>query len=77
MVFKALTEFFRFEAASGILLLIAALLAILIENSMVESLYEAFRDQDRAVSDRQTPVAVDQRRADGDLFLSHRTGGQT
>ncbi|MGD8590100.1 MAG: Na+/H+ antiporter NhaA [Chromatiales bacterium] len=42
MVFKALSEFFRFEAASGILLLIAALVAILAENSMVESFYDAF-----------------------------------
>jgi NhaA family Na+:H+ antiporter len=42
MVFKALTDFFRFEAASGILLLMAALLAILVENSMAESFYEAF-----------------------------------
>ena len=42
MILKALTEFFRFEAASGILLLLAALLAILVENSMVESFYDAF-----------------------------------
>jgi NhaA family Na+:H+ antiporter len=42
MVLKALTEFFRFEAASGMLLLVAALLAIVAENSMVESFYDAF-----------------------------------
>ena len=42
MVLKALSEFFRFEAASGMLLLLAALLAILAENSLVESSYDAF-----------------------------------
>jgi len=42
MVFKTLTEFFRFEAASGILLMVAAILAILVENSMAESFYDAF-----------------------------------
>ena len=42
MDFKTLSEFFRFEAASGLLLLMAAILAILIENSSAESFYDAF-----------------------------------
>jgi len=41
MVIKALTEFLRLEAFSGILLLIAAVLAMVVENSAAESLYDA------------------------------------
>ena len=41
MVLKALTEFLRFEAAGGILLLLAAVLAMLVENSAAGSLYDA------------------------------------
>lgn len=40
MILKALTEFFRFEASSGILLLFAAALAMIAENSTAESLYD-------------------------------------
>jgi len=40
MVIKALTDFLRLEAASGILLLIAAVLAIVIENSAAKGLYD-------------------------------------
>ncbi|MGB5475229.1 MAG: Na+/H+ antiporter NhaA [Gammaproteobacteria bacterium] len=38
---RALTEFLRFEAAGGILLLLAAVLAMLVENSAASSLYGA------------------------------------
>jgi NhaA family Na+:H+ antiporter len=41
MVFRALTEFLRLEAAGGILLLLAAVLAMLVENSAASSLYDA------------------------------------
>lgn len=41
MVLKALTEFFRFEASGGILLLIAAVLAMVTENSPANYLYDA------------------------------------
>ena len=41
MVINKLNEFLRLESASGILLLVAALLAILIENSVFKSLYDA------------------------------------
>ena len=41
MVLKALTEFLRLEASSGILLVIAAVLAIVAENSPANGLYDA------------------------------------
>lgn len=41
MVLKPLTEFLRLEAASGILLLIAAVLAMVVENSSAKSFYDA------------------------------------
>ena len=41
---NALTEFFRLEAAGGILLIAAALLALILANSPLEELYDAFRD---------------------------------
>ena len=41
MVLKTLTEFTRLESASGILLLVAAILAMVIENSAAKSLYDA------------------------------------
>ncbi|HUT40143.1 MAG TPA: Na+/H+ antiporter NhaA [Gammaproteobacteria bacterium] len=41
MVFKALTEFLRFEATGGILLFLAAMLAMLVENSAASGLYDA------------------------------------
>jgi len=41
MVLKTLKEFMRLESASGILLLVAAILAIVIENSAAKSLYDA------------------------------------
>jgi NhaA family Na+:H+ antiporter len=41
MVLKTLTEFFRFEASGGILLLIAAVLAMVVENSPANYLYDA------------------------------------
>lgn len=40
MVITALKEFLRFEASSGVLLLIAAVLAILVENSAAKSFYD-------------------------------------
>ena len=40
---RALAEFFRIEAASGILLIVAALLALLCANSMLAEAYEALR----------------------------------
>jgi len=40
MVFRALTEFLRLEAASGILLLLSAVLAMLVENSAASGLYD-------------------------------------
>jgi len=41
MVLKTLKEFMRLESASGILLIVAAILAIVIENSAAKSLYDA------------------------------------
>ena len=41
MVIKALKEFFRLESASGILLFIAAMLAMVVENSAAKYLYDA------------------------------------
>lgn len=41
MVLKALTEFLRLEASSGILLVIAAVLAMVAENSAANGLYDA------------------------------------
>lgn len=41
MLLKALKEFMRLESASGILLIIAALLAMLVENSAAKGLYDA------------------------------------
>jgi NhaA family Na+:H+ antiporter len=41
MVLRALNEFLRLEAASGILLLLAAVLAMLVENSAASGLYES------------------------------------
>ena len=41
MVLKTLKEFMRIESASGILLIVAAILAIVIENSAAKSLYDA------------------------------------
>jgi len=40
----ALAEFFRLEAAGGILLILAALLAMLCANSPLMHVYEVFRD---------------------------------
>lgn len=40
----ALAEFFRLEAAGGILLIAAALLALILANSPLQALYDAFRD---------------------------------
>jgi NhaA family Na+:H+ antiporter len=44
MPLTALKEFLRYEAASGILLLMAAVLAMIIENSMAKPFYEAMLD---------------------------------
>ena len=41
MILKALREFIRLESASGILLLIAAILAMMAENSPLKGLYDA------------------------------------
>jgi len=41
MVLRALNEFLRLEAAGGILLLLAAVLAMLVENSAASGLYDA------------------------------------
>ncbi|MGB5541417.1 MAG: Na+/H+ antiporter NhaA [Gammaproteobacteria bacterium] len=41
MVLKALSEFLRYEASGGILLLLAAVLAMLVENSAASGLYDA------------------------------------
>ncbi|MGB5606070.1 MAG: Na+/H+ antiporter NhaA [Gammaproteobacteria bacterium] len=41
MIIKPLTEFLRLEASSGILLLIAAVLAMVVENSAAKGLYDA------------------------------------
>ncbi len=41
---RALNDFFRLEAAGGVLLIGAALLAIICANSPLEDLYESFRD---------------------------------
>ena len=44
MVLKALKEFFQFEAAGGILLLVAAILAMLVVNSPLSGLYDSLLD---------------------------------
>ena len=49
MVITSIKDFLRLESASGILLVIAAVLAMIIENSPLESLYEALLG---------TPVAI-------------------
>ena len=41
---RALTEFFRLEAAGGIVLIAAALLAMLAANSPLAPFYDAFRN---------------------------------
>ena len=41
MVLKVLKEFFRFEAASGVLLLVATVLAMVVENSPARIYYDA------------------------------------
>ena len=41
MIIKPLTEFLRLEASAGILLLIAAVLAMVVENSAAKGLYDA------------------------------------
>ena len=41
MVLKVLKEFFRFEAASGVLLLVATILAMIVENSPARVYYDA------------------------------------
>ena len=41
MIVKALKEFIQLESASGILLLIAAVLAMIVENSAGKGLYDA------------------------------------
>ena len=41
---RALAEFFRLEAAAGIMLIAAAVLALIAANSPLEEAYEAFRD---------------------------------
>jgi Na+:H+ antiporter, NhaA family len=44
VVFRALTEFLRLEAAGGLLLLIAAVLAMVVENSAAKGIYDALLD---------------------------------
>ncbi|HEY5680709.1 MAG TPA: Na+/H+ antiporter NhaA, partial [Pseudomonadales bacterium] len=44
MVLDSLRQFFRLEAAGGVLLVAAAALALLISNSPLTGLYEAFLD---------------------------------
>jgi len=44
MPIQAIKEFLRYEASSGILLLFAAVLAMLVENSALKSLYDALLD---------------------------------
>ena len=41
---RALAEFFRLEAAAGIMLIVAAALALIAANSPLQDAYEAFRD---------------------------------
>lgn len=41
---RALAEFFRLEAAAGIMLIVAAALALIAANSPLQNAYEAFRD---------------------------------
>ncbi len=48
---RALSEFFRLEAAGGILLIVAAVLAMLCANSPLAFAYEAFRDTPLGGSD--------------------------
>ncbi len=47
--FRALTDFLRLEAAAGILLIGAALLALLFANSPLEEFYDGFREMPVAV----------------------------
>jgi NhaA family Na+:H+ antiporter len=46
---NALTDFFRLEAAGGILLIAAAVLALLCANSPLEEFYDGFRELPVAV----------------------------
>ena len=60
----ALSEFFRLEAAGGIVLIVAAALALLVANSPLQDLYVHFRDlrciSDRRAGHRQAVAVVDQ-----------------
>jgi NhaA family Na+:H+ antiporter len=62
------------EATPGILLVIAALLAMLAENSPAKWLYDALMGTPVAVQIGH--LEVDQRRPDGDLLLHDRPGTQ-
>ena len=71
-------DFFALESASGIVLVVAAVVALLIANSPLASLYDSFLeseadDRGRRPRDRQAVAAVDQRRVDGGVLLSDRT----
>jgi NhaA family Na+:H+ antiporter len=53
----ALGEFFRLEAAGGIVLIVAALLALVCANSPLEALYDGFREMPVAVVFGQLNIA--------------------
>jgi len=53
----ALGEFFRLEAAGGIVLIVAAVLALICANSPLEALYDGFREMPVAVAFGQLNIA--------------------
>ena len=73
MSFGMLRRVFRHEAASGIVLMLTSALALALANSPLAGFYDlllsvhgSVRIGDFGID--KPPAAVDQRRADGDLF---------
>ena len=80
-LYTGIREFLRMEAAGGIVLGGAAVLALIASNSGLAGLYDLFLDlpvelRVGAAADRQAAAALDQRRADGDLLPAGRAGDQ-
>ena len=73
--------FFQHEAAGGLVLLAAAVLALVLHNSPLDWLYDGLLETPVVVHggrarDRQAAAAVDQRRPDGGLLPPGRPGDQ-
>ena len=78
---KGALAFFHHEAAGGLVLVVAALVALLASNSPLAWLYDGFLHTPVGVRvgdarARQVAAALDQRRPDGDLLFSGGPGDQ-